>query len=67
MPINPATSCTAEPSSSTGSASAANAESEQRDQPEHHLEWPNENKNPTAKGRFPSCISLRVVLSMAAM
>ena len=29
--------------------------------------WPREKKNPTASGRRPSCISLRVMLSIAAM
>jgi hypothetical protein len=31
------------------------------------VEWPSEKKKPTAAGRLPSCISLRVTLSMAAM
>ena len=31
------------------------------------VEWPSEKKNPVARGRCPSLISLRVVLSMAAM
>ena len=31
------------------------------------LEWPREKKNPTLIGRFPSAMSFRVVLSMAAM
>ena len=31
------------------------------------VECPSEKKSPTATGRWPSCISLRVVLSMAAM
>ena len=31
------------------------------------VEWPREKKNPTPSGRRPSCISLRVVLSIAAM
>ena len=31
------------------------------------VEWPSEKKNPTPTGRCPSCISFRVVLSMAAM
>ena len=31
------------------------------------VEWPSEKKNPTLSGRLPSWISLRVVLSMAAM
>ena len=30
-------------------------------------EWPREKKNPTLSGRWPSFISLRVVLSIAAM
>jgi hypothetical protein len=30
-------------------------------------EWPRENQNPTDSGRLPSDISLRVVLSIAAM
>ena len=31
------------------------------------LEWPSEKKNPTLSGRWPSLMSLRVVLSMAPM
>ena len=31
------------------------------------VEWPSEKKKPTLSGRLPSAISLRVVLSMAAM
>ena len=31
------------------------------------VECPSEKKRPTATGRWPSCMSLRVVLSMAAM
>ena len=31
------------------------------------VEWPSENISPTATGRLPCCISLRVTLSMAAM
>jgi hypothetical protein len=31
------------------------------------VECPSEKKKPTATGRFPLCINLRVVLSMAAM
>ena len=31
------------------------------------LEWPSANQKPTDTGRLPSAISLRVVLSMAAM
>ena len=31
------------------------------------VEWPSEKKRPTPTGRWPSCISFRVVLSMAAM
>lgn len=31
------------------------------------LEWPSANQNPTDTGLLPSAISLRVVLSMAAM
>ncbi len=30
-------------------------------------EWPMEKKKPTVAGRLPSCMSLRVTLSMAAM
>ena len=30
-------------------------------------EWPSENQKPVVRGRFPSWMSLRVVLSMAAM
>ena len=35
--------------------------------PNTMLEWPSENQNPTETGRLPSAISLRVVLSIAAM
>ncbi len=31
------------------------------------VEWPREKKNPVPSGRFPSDISLRVVLSMQEM
>ena len=31
------------------------------------VEWPSEKKRPTPTGRWPSCISFRVVLSIAAM
>ncbi len=31
------------------------------------VEWPSEKNKPTATGRLPSCISLRVTLSMAAI
>ncbi len=31
------------------------------------VEWPNAKNIPTATGRLPSCISLRVTLSIAAM
>ena len=31
------------------------------------VEWPSEKNKPTAIGRLPSCISLRVTLSIAAM
>ena len=31
------------------------------------VEWPSEKKKPTLSGRPPSAISLRVVLSIAAM
>ena len=31
------------------------------------VEWPSEKNSPTATGRWPCCISLRVTLSIAAM
>ena len=31
------------------------------------VEWPRAKNRPTQSGRLPSCISLRVTLSMAAM
>ena len=31
------------------------------------VEWPSEKNRPAATGRLPSCMSLRVTLSMAAM
>jgi hypothetical protein len=37
------------------------------DKPKTMVEWPREKKKPTATGRLPCCISLRVTLSIAAM
>ena len=39
----------------------------QRERQTTMVEWPSEKNKPTATGRLPSCISLRVTLSMAAM
>ena len=35
--------------------------------PKTIVEWPREKKKPVPSGRFPSCSSFRVVLSIAAM
>ena len=52
---------------STWPAERPDAEGEQQAQPEHDDEWPSENQKPTDTGRLPSAMSLRVVLSIAAM
>lgn len=67
MPIQPVTLCSAEPSSSTGFASDFTPSESRKARAKTMLEWPSENQKPTDSGRLPSCISLRVVLSIAAM
>ena len=63
MPIAPPTACSA------GIVCVANvaATAIATDSPMTIVEWPSEKKKPTATGRFPSCISLRVTLSIAEM
>ena len=68
MPITPVTLCSVEPSFSTCPASAAHAEGEQQAQHEH--DGGVAEREPEADATAAACpraISLRVVLSMAAM
>ncbi len=63
VPISPPTSFMA----SNRSCSAAVVAAMSSDSPTTTVEWPSENHRPTDSGRWPSSISLRVTLSMAAM
>ena len=56
-----------EASCSTGPTIALSPNAMRSASPNTTEEWPSEKKNPTASGRCPSFISLRVVLSIAAM
>ena len=67
VPISPVVCCRAEPPSCTWPASARTPMPSRRHRPNTTLEWPRENQNPTDSGRCRSAISLRVVLSIAAM
>ena len=67
MPISPVTECSAEPSSSTGPASALMPSEKSTASAKTTVEWPSEKKKPTPSGRWPSFMNLRVVLSIAAM
>ena len=67
MPTRPVTPCSVEPSVSTWPASALTPRLNSSASPNTTLEWPSEKKNPTLSGRLPSAMSLRVVLSIAAM
>ena len=67
VPIQPVTLWSAELSFSTGSASDFTPSESRKASANTMLEWPSENQKPTDSGRLPSPISLRVVLSMAAM
>ena len=66
-PISPVAWCSHEPSSLTAPLSpripTANASASTKT----IVEWPSEKKKPTLSGRWPSVISLRVVLSIAPM
>ena len=67
VPIRPAVCCRAEASFSTWPARARTPKASSRQSANTTLEWPRENQKPTDSGRLPSAISLRVVLSIAAM
>ena len=67
MPIKPVTWCSREPSSATGPPSARTPTANSSASTKTTVEWPSEKKKPTLSGRLPSAISLRVVLSIAAM
>ena len=57
----------AEPSLSTGPLSPRTPTENRKASTKTIVEWPSEKKNPTLSGRWPSAISLRVVLSIAPM
>ena len=65
--MSPVTECSVEPSSSTGPASALTPTESSSASTKTTVECPSEKKNPTLSGRWPSCMNLRVVLSIAAM
>ena len=68
MPIRPAVCCSVEESLVHLTGQGPDAQREQRRTARtRSLEWPRENQKPTDSGRLPSAISLRVVLSIAAM
>ena len=64
-PIRPVAWCSAEASSSTAPLSAADAEHDEHAEREDDRRVPEEKKKPTPSGRWPSVMSLRVVLSIA--
>ena len=66
-PISPVAVCSAEPSSSTAPLSPRTPTTTSTPSAKTIVEWPSEKKKPTLSGRWPSAISLRVVLSIAAM
>ena len=67
VPIRPVTLCSVEPSFSTWPPRALMPTANRKASMNTIVEWPSEKKNPTLSGRLPSAISLRVVLSIAAM
>ena len=67
MPISPVAECSVEPSSCTWPASARTPTAKSSASAKTTVECPSEKKNPTPSGRWPSFMSLRVVLSIAAM
>jgi hypothetical protein len=66
-PIQPVTWCRLELSLFTGPSSARTPSEIRNASTNTIVECPSENQNPTLSGRLPSLISLRVVLSIAAM
>ena len=67
MPIRLVASCSVEPLVWTGPLSALNPTANSAASANTIVEWPREKKNPTLRGRLPSDISFRVVLSIAEM
>jgi hypothetical protein len=67
VPNTPATLCSVESSLPSCPASERTPKASSRHSTNTMVEWPSENQNPTVTGFLPSAISLRVVLSMAAM
>jgi hypothetical protein len=66
-PIQPVTWCKLEPLWRTGPSSERIPRLIRKASANTIVEWPSENQKPTVSGRLPSEISLRVVLSIAAM
>ena len=66
-PIRPVAECSQEPSSETAPLRPRIPNVKTKASRKTMLECPSENKKPTLSGRWPSLISLRVVLSIAAM
>ena len=67
MPTSPPYWCSGEDSSASSVPTARSPSASSRVSTTTIDEWPSENQKPTDSGRRPSAISLRVVLSMAAM
>ena len=67
VPISPVTLCNCDPSFATWPFSARTPIANRNDSRKTIVEWPREKKKPTLIGRFPSAMSLRVVLSIAEM
>ena len=66
-PTTPVAWCSAEPSLATAPLSPRTPATTSAPSANTIVEWPSEKKKPTLSGRWPSAISLRVVLSIAAM
>ena len=66
-PTTPVIRCRIELSSATWPARARTPTASSPTSTNTIVEWPRENQKPTDIGRWPSAISLRVVLSIAAM
>ena len=67
VPTQPVTWCSPELPFLTGSDSERTPTEIKNASANTIVECPSENQKPTLNGRLPSCMSLRVVLSMAEM
>ena len=67
VPITAVTACRAEPPWRTWPSRPRSPTANSSESANTIVECPREKKKPTLSGRWPSAISLRVVLSMAAM